>query len=609
MLAHQQKHVLRYIAVWCRSVIQCKPFAANRVLKTACCVHCFCLLERGKVLGERSDSAAAFLVLSRKWDDTPMKLTLDKGIAEQLMVGQLEKLKRDLGLTQDEYLELVANTSYSRTGTCNVLVQSLRVRWPQSAQGECVFIPPAVIQRNTASNILAALEAAVPDFSLESLGHLARRLRIGVLILTKDSAGSNNLATHVVANQLPSNFLLLSSPCDAHLVNRMQQSLLQHLGFPDPLHGFGLLLRHHDYAVRFLVGLAKQITLELDWVQVAPDPMWQQHSRNVVMHTIFRQAEMVRAAVHPAFPQPHKKAPGSIIATGSALLQVCNGNWLQPRISHHCVGNCCVSRAEAVQKVIAAVTAYAKMMTDVPAMSRWQGPVQLASQWGCLAAMHGLGVRAWLRAFPEEQNSEAVAELPDNVPDEQARRAETSRRLRSQTRFAADEKNHIRLLLHSMATQPLDALISYASAIASAKRAPLKPHIFAATMDGSPVAIALNQLQDLLKPGSCMVRLIDSYADLLGSAADVQRTWGGFSLQCILHNAAGVFSRLGMLYNSVPYKTFGIVNPQCDREVLARELLAMPSCCIDHAFTGKLLKLAPTVRSLTWSDVCVASVG
>ena len=451
-----------------------------------------------------------FLIVSRKFDDAPMRLMLDKPIAERLMLSQLEALKAVLQLTPHEYEELVASTSHSRVGSCVVMVQTVRVR-TASCHGRNLFVPPCALQRSAASNILRALDDAVPQLRLRQLQTLSQHVKLIVLIFTKDSASSNNLASHAAALRLPRNVLMWSSRCDAHLINRIQQSLLSELGFMGPLHSCGLLLRQRTYGYRFLRSLVLTIASELNWVRAHPGPAWGTFSQMVVKNTVLRHVELVRSALSTGYPQPATASNSTLVTVADDISAAFNGNWLQGEVSHYSVGSCCSSRAEAVRKCAAALLSYAKLMTQAPAMSRWLGPAELSCQWSLLSCLHGLGPRAWRSAFAEakeadnhEDDGGGMILDRGSVSDEQAFRAETSRRVRQYTAWVCNSSNLTKLFLHSICIQPLDALISFVSGSASCSRELLRPVIFSMTMPGGPTDAALAQLSGLLENKSAV---------------------------------------------------------------------------------------------------------
>lgn len=330
-----------------------------------------------------------YLVVSRKWDETAMHLGLTRRCAEHVLMWSLKRLETEECLTPEERARAAQNLSKQCRATVSVMTQGASVAWDSAdgkGQGEILILAPAVLQRNSSSCMISALDAAVQCLSKSSLVSLSPFIDVIFICLVSDSCAANLRLCRSLACDTPRNIIVYHQPCVVHLCALVARECLNDSGMVSPLFCLANLLRFSTYRSKLIQAIAARVHKVLRVVVVAELPAaaeeWRARATAVLAETCLRQ-QNTRAAAHPLhkagarLQQTSQRLPGQAeqAATGPAeggakprrprrtrqqrlsewtseLLRLDNSDWREPEhIIHYCVPGCCPDDSpEARQK-------------------------------------------------------------------------------------------------------------------------------------------------------------------------------------------------------------------------------------------------------------------
>jgi hypothetical protein len=367
-----------------RSVTRAKFLAAEVLLREQATEVRDCL----------ANLSGGFCVLKRSWDETPLKLREFRGPVMPI----------------------------------KMLNQRCHFRWgPAPEEASRIMLPGIEMIGTDALATLEGLERVLPEFGLDNMAQLSKRVAWNVCVYLGDSLPANKLVFEVLAKKL-NGALHWFQRCDSHQCNLITVRPFRNHNIINPIYCFAKLLR--DSVVR--EQLANSITrlTETDVVSnifvARPDDLSIQRLKFIMDHVIapvLRWSEMSDEC--DVLPRV-RDLKVSIRSHAALFCEMFNAMGCDA-VTHYCWkpggGRCCKDTADVVRKMVAAVQGVVVPLflagSADPTFSRWFS-VSFKIRSVILGLMtHRLLPRAWLRRFSHDiQQAEVHAERDDLVEDE-----------------------------------------------------------------------------------------------------------------------------------------------------------------------------------------------
>ena len=553
-------------------------------------------------------------IMLRKCDEQSQKVMVDKAFSLALAKWMQQKYSNWGVFTQGEISTLMKHFEFTRVHIVDIMSQRCWLKWgPGPKENHEFLCRPSVMQSKKATCVRKSLDAAVKGLSFDDIFKLSVHVMLFIIITCSDSATSMLKAFAGIMASSPRNVVMLRTPCDLHQISRVQQTSLASQGHISFFYSVGQLLKQESYHMRFVMSFFRVVCKSFDWSPGAPvDPSHNTFKRIVLQYTIARQTEL-RSARGPMAPQPARqpRAHARSCTMCQNLASSLDADWLQKFASHKC-SQCqprCRSKVEAVKKVFKPFVDYFSLRQRDSNLNRWLAPQEMLSFWAFISNCCGLGIEAWLTEFPVFALPENINDLVDDEIERQ--RKEQTKRLRASSLHLSTTGIHRDLLIHAIVTTPFDGFVQELMRHSSNENmdALCKPEpIIWSMLDQSngPVIATQIKLCTLLEKGSDLDLTLREYirqeeASSLGLAPDtikarLDELWAQMchtSVAFILYDMASLYSRLEIRYANAPMSVFNIVNPRLAHSAqvhVVEHLLASCPCCLDYAFSQKLLQ-------------------
>lgn len=510
--------------------------------------------------------ARDWLVIGRKWDETTMVLQWNK-IQSRILLKWV--------LARAGFQQPTPRVSKNRHGSLQIMVQQARLRWSLTDSEVCV-LPPLAVERSNAETLMAAMERASPTLSFSNLCHLLTAPagpKQALLILTADSASSNERLKNWYQGKAPENLHILAVPCCIHQVHRVIKIVLATSGVLSPLYSLSHLLRFSDVQSKLAAAILCMLGdhLQYERVRKVPQPAVSSSAigRIILDHSLLRG---IRSAAKStgSYPQPRKLSPAQLkkISLADRILGFFNGDWHTSVPQHFCAG-CCPHRAAAIQK--AATLILESLLDQVPghpALSRWTSTQNNIAWWSLATGLHNLVAQAWCKTWPNKQ----VAPRESAEEDDEDWHALVRERTLRSTQFLQNTDTRTSLLVISLITYPIDVMMNQLSSADDPCNVNkvLQPMILEASAIFSRTISSLVSLA------------LDAHSPLNTLLAQAAPTWKGRSVVWALSLAVGCYTRFRFLYCQSPLSWFRLLDAECpveQRQQLATDLWNEPPCC------------------------------
>lgn len=549
------------------------------------------------VLSKLRGKRCPWLVVERAWDETVMDLSFSCSNAATLLKWSLERVARKVKWKPDAAKKIAEVVAATNCGPCQVMVQRNACRWGMdtSAVGE-LFVPPMVLERNTATCISEALDS-VPEFSRTQLAGLAETQCCWVaLIYVKDGLRANDKVAAEHQASLPPNVFLFSVTCLVHTVYTPCKFVLTYWGHLSPLYSAGSLINMRDALTRLsravVVLLQKKLRFVLcDGGGRAPDNT--SAFRQLVLEiTLLREPLLTRAAVNVGLPQPPlpPRSWQHLQSVADGLSSMLNGDWMSISPTHFCSPQCgCTSKEEAIQKIAGLLS---KALLARPprklALSKWS-TVQDNVQWWSLGFLcHQLITQAWIQEFgPDVLGEHAAASEEDESGIEDDWHKVLGRRKLKSVRYFSEKENLLSMSLLACITVPVDSLVQFLATqdVSDACREQhFSPAILRCIADDGPVLSAVRQTVWNLKPGAPLVRMLTALcsSEVRSQQHNFWTHWGAQATALVLYISGGLFLKACLPLMQYPYALFNVLDtdPLVARNA-ADHFFQINTCCLD----------------------------
>lgn len=537
------------------------------------------------------------------YDATPLHITFG-ALAEHLQgSARYLVLDRESGkwtaVPLAKYMG-VRKRSIPQTGISELFAQSTTLSWFDGDQfiSRTVLVPPRFIQDGRASTVYRAVNDGVKSLCVDTaLPLLCEEMRWIMICETPDNAGANQRKMWATAERLPRNCLFIGSGCCVHHCHRIVASVTQapgHLSLMGDIFATKFVTHissNYCHLSRALKELLQEelLVLHSSQVSAAERAEWEQHTMQIVEHTIHRRARYTRGRLkHTGEEVSRGRREKRDEEAALRLRSICNGDARLQRCVHICNG-CCEDRDHAVENFyLALLDNYILLgQSGLPAESRWGTITQCNAQLSAGLLMHGVFARAWRRAFPKWDI------VGDNLQQENGPMDEDfvlsmKRKTFRVGKFLADRSD--RALLTAFVTEALDWLWHRVQHLDE------DPGSWSLSIgtdpSTSPFHVCVRRLTSLLTaplPETTMSALWRHHR-FHKSAADLSRFVEEARI-VIVGMIAQVVWRFVVPFSTWPYKLARMVRPGVsarERLSLAAELLSARPCCVDMYCSQKL---------------------
>ena len=238
------------------------------------------------------------------------------------------------------------------------------------------------------------------------------------------------------------------------------------------------------------------------------------------------------------------------------------GPWDQPTVHHYCPAGCLCGGTE--EKAFATILellfwVICTRMPPAPNLARWAtlGP---ACAWLSLAlVLHGIFVRAWLRAFSEEAATfrpEGEADANGDVGGEgEAFSVAMGRRLARVTKFVGNTIQTAACATIGLVSHPVDDLTLTMLRLDEQGRALAD---MLSRRSQAPLRRAQRDLVTLLTDGK-VAKVVTSHLDMSG---DARETYMGMLRGIIVELGSAIYYRISLRLESYPFKLLDMVRPE-----------------------------------------------
>ena len=300
---------------------------------------------------------------------------------------------------------------------------------------------------------------------------------------------------------------------------------------------------------------------------------------------------LVERTVREEFANPFETPSTETMRKKADLLwSYLQGPWDQPRVHHYCPPECpCGGTEEKAFSTILELLfwVFCTRMPQAPNPARWAtlGP---ACAWLSLAlVIHGIFVRAWLRAFSKEAGAfrpEGEADANGDVGGEgEAFSVAVGRRLARVTQFVGNTTQTAACVTIGLVSQPVDDLTLTMLRLDEQGRALAD---MLSRRGQAPLRRAQRDLVTLLTDGE-VAKAVTSHFDMSG---DARETHMGMLRGIIVELGSAIYYRISLYLESYPFKLLDMVRPELSvsqQRAAADHLFQCKKCCLDPFLSGK----------------------
>lgn len=516
---------------------------------------------------------------SRRFDETSMYLVVPGSVRDKWLAWTLEGLKADRFLLPADREQLRVVLASASRGLVHVLTQRTVVRWNGGPRNLFV-VPPAIIQRTSASNIRACLESVQWAGLPHLLAEVAPFCRFVLYHLSMDCASSNERLAkeYIELCSASPNVGLMISFCNAHALGKTCQQAPGVRDIIGSLHQWANLMKSFEYRDKWLASMALAIRAsgpaivpETAGVQGGLSDQCVRSTRRILGMTLGRQAHIAGERPEPTFFGPELPAgelPGPLASDLVRLWHIDRQDF--KRLRHVCGGAACPCKtAEGSvghQLTVAFLAAIMSLLPErSPELGRWQ---TTSDALACmvLAILFGtVGPAGWANAWP---GSIADVLTLANDPADNNFARENTRRLSGVSRFLSDESKLIQCCFLNVAMMPTDWLMRRLDhldsvAVSRCRRsspgvdAP-EPLIFQLLSEDSPVRLALRCFGNMCTPDGHLAFLVDLWRHRSGTGPEWWAYWSLRALVIAAHQAANIEYRLAVPLGQYPTRLWEV---------------------------------------------------
>ena len=538
-----------------------------------------------------------YLVVQRKWDETPTKLSFGK-FANVLMTWALERLQRKSNLSPQLREKLAKEIRLKGQGVIKILACKLQAWWgdTEADSFECV-LPPTAIQRGTAVNMESAIDQSFPELSNAQLVSLASMVQWLGIFLVRDGFPANTLMVKrlvaILAQQTCGNALVLDVLCCVHVVFGCLKYILAFGENISPLYCIGNLLHIADYHTRLVHGIFDLLVQELDYRVVASwDNRYQGLCDALLERTLFKNITLKRQRASifvEGVESKHCKVDNdaTLQKQGEECRRLFNGNIMTPVVAHFCLGSsccpdgrlgCCLAMLQLLVDMLL------RKLPPVLAISKWTSMQANVKWWDLACSLHNIVPRGWCKVWPVNSPEMRAGHQPGAEDSDDWHTVCCARLLKS-SKWCAKAVTWFTLRAINIITACIDYFIWLVVAADSCSAEELtKPLIVHLVHPEGPAHGILIDLEKLLKKGSSLMKFLEVAGQSQPEADQVAwwQEFGSLALILVLAEAARVFFKLIPLFDTYIVKLFGILDnsyTDVEKEAFCQRFWNKPDCC------------------------------
>ena len=464
----------------------------------------------------RSRGDHDFLIVERKWDETPIKLSFGPMLAQTLSEWAIKRLQNRVGMSDEEKNILMNEINIKGQATCRVLIHKLSATWGSGAEESTTFVlKPQVIQRNTATCMEDALNKSFPPLSNNMLFWLAGCVRWLALVLVKDAFPANKLMVkrllHAMSRSSSTGMLLVVDvECCVHSAFGCLRTVLTHGQHLSSLYSASCLLHLTDIMVRLMQAMLEVIMDELEYTY---NPQWnnpyQAELDAVLERTWFRNRSMREERMNLFTPEARHKRQCTEShdahkeEVANECRQLLNGQISKGHLKHVCKGRKCCSggRMTAVVRIFRLLcTMLLQCIPQYLAFSKWDSVQEHCRWWDLGISLHAIIPRAWMRAWPTDSSEFHLGLQRD--ADEHDFHVIVSKRLRNTSLWIGKAITWFTLVTINIVCRVVDAfiwLIAAAADVCDSESELLQPLIVSLVRPDGPAHAILRDCTNMLK--------------------------------------------------------------------------------------------------------------
>lgn len=543
--------------------------------------------------------AGGSLHINRFYDATPFRVHFG-GLQEDLMqharylVPDNDSRSGFRAVAWDEFCKAYPRSKPFR-GVVEVMAQngSVHTSSPSGiSDSRRVFMHPQILCHADASTTHSAVEAAIPELSLEGINAVAARLRVVTLSETPDNCSANMRKRGFTDSQLPRNVLSTPHGCCVHLTQRILCGTIGMKDMVGDVHAVFHVTRNPSSRNVLDRAVRRFVDENLVIIHGEPDPAWRAHTAAVLRHTLLRVADHAAGTVfriplggeHAGEGDAEHSSSSKRALGAELILKFLNGDTRLRQLTHHENG-CCGSVQEARDNVAAAILQgglVGGFAATTPSTSRWGSMFESLGEQLAGEMCSSIIGQVFSHAFP----GAAERAPPERDADDDDERIKIRRKIGRARECLQDKERMSFRAVMSWATEPIDHLWL---------------HLQWLDVRGS---VVLDLQHDALNPFSkCLADLsasllaplhesplsvvIDHY-DVLGDQR-VERLIAEWHrlLVCMI---CQLHWRFSIRFRTWPYKLSLLVDARVSEEAkrqVATDLMHEPECCLDPGFGWK----------------------
>ena len=526
-----------------------------------CLANVFCRLQaaamRERLALDDAASLMDWVVLHIQWDETRMNVKL-----------------------QD-----VAPASFE-VMSCHGMIH-----W-QSEDGkvsseELVF-PPAVLEKNNADTMFAALSRAI---RLD----IVKLMRAGLLSCLSpsiDSVSANTLVCKYLNTLLPDFCLLLPTYCLQHQMSLCLASASRLMGFVGPLFCTARILSDGNRLLDIEKAVRKVLQDKLERITVGRPDAAHGDKSLALLEMCYPPAAARDNDGDDDGGEGTKGVAAErdrfymTAAEGAEMLLMFSGDWGSETIVHHCAGaGCCKDRAESVDRATRAFMAPLRKRIGIPSLNRWLSVLPVVAVMALMRNVHGLLLTAARQVFTAaaraivRQDASATAARAEGKGSENDYRKEQQVRAQKMLRFLGDPLAGARMLVWLAVAAP-----AHVVHFTLFKRGTL--YGWAGEGDSALVQMCRLRTSLISRILSQFSRALDpSDSAYYGIWSALLHLWGPMrswplenlrEADAVLHALAGsIWRRFFVRLRSYPWRLCKLVDPAASREEKEAEAAAL----------------------------------
>ena len=459
------------------------------------------------------------------------------------------------------------------------------------SQRRPIICQPRILQSARAGVVLEAAGTILPEFDVDRLQDLSRKIGLIGLVDGADSAKSNLRAFAYTCTRLPDNVLYHRQRCDGHQFSRiakqaMEAQSLKRLGKKMQLNGTSYavsfvltLTSKEEQIMRALRGHLNEPSNLLIHYRDAPAEAARQ-AETILSFTLRRRFDHTRGSLNKMDPAMACLGEDETLEQEcDALASVNNGPWNLPYFQHFCKGpSCCPTgrRSTIIRFESALASTCLKACSQLPTVDRWLSHGEALGQVGAGVLCNRIVPQVFEKAFGVNYSTNIDAEDADDVDEQSSWHTHVGVKV---TR-AMDITNPVTQLcvgVFALVSTVLDWFLCRAMHLD--QQGALLFDIMHTTV--SPIHEAVFRLCRLFKPTSKGLSVILEY-------------FGNDGVRCereMLLTVLGQFKiRMLCFYDSMPFKMLAWLDPRnhLRKTSMVTEFIQSPPCCLDPYVARKL---------------------